>query len=74
MNRCASCGFPVQDGRQLCPVCDGTSPHPDALLQDGTPLYLKTSNFPAGPNLQLQLYELLANGSMKRKENTYEST
>lgn len=74
MKRCNSCGFPVRDGEQQCPVCSGTSPYPDAFLPDGTPLYFKTSKNPAGANLQMQLYEMLANGSEKRKENTYEST
>ena len=74
MNRCISCGFPVRDGEQQCPVCSGTSPYPDAILKDGTPLYFKTSNFPAGANLQMQLYEMLANSDKKRKENTHEST
>lgn len=68
MNRCAGCGFPVRAGEQLCPVCNGTSPKPDAILEDGTRLYLKTSNFPAGANLQIQLYEMLANSDKKRKE------
>lgn len=68
MNRCSICGFPVRDGERLCPVCSGTSPQPDAILKDGTRLYLKTNNFPAGANLQMQLYELLANGGKKRKE------
>jgi hypothetical protein len=63
MNKCSVCGFPVRDGKQQCPVCSGTSPHPDAFLPDGTPLYFKTSNFPSGTNLQMQLYELLANGN-----------
>ena len=59
MNRCASCGFPV---------CSGTSPKPDAILLDGTPLYLKNGKNPAGANLQMQLYAMLANGGQKRKE------
>ena len=57
MDRCASCGFPIREGRRLCPVCDGTSPHPDAILPDGTRLYLKTSSNPSGASLQLELYE-----------------
>lgn len=58
MNRCSGCGFPVQEGKQLCPVCEGAAT-PDAILSDGTPLYLKTSNIPTGKNLQLELYEQL---------------
>ena len=61
MTTCASCGFPVQDGRQFCPVCDGTSPNPDAILPDGTPLYLKTARYHDGKPLQLELYEQLMN-------------
>ena len=60
MDRCKSCGFPVREGRQFCPVCDGTSPHPDAFLPDGTPLYFKTGSNPSGASLQLELYEMLA--------------
>lgn len=59
MNACACCGFPVREGRQLCPVCDGTSPHPDAILKDGTPLYLKTPVMPTWGSIQLELYSQL---------------
>lgn len=59
MDRCASCGFPTREGRQFCPVCDGTSPYPDAILKDGTRLYLTT---PIKINYeQLWLYEMLLN-------------
>lgn len=60
MDRCASCGFPTREGRQFCPVCDGTSPYPDAILKDGTRLYLKTGSDPSRASLQLELYEMLA--------------
>ena len=60
MERCKCCGFPTREGRQLCPVCDGTSPKPDAFLPDGTPLYLKTGSNHSDASLQLELYEMLA--------------
>lgn len=57
MDRCACCGFPIRDGLRLCPVCAGTSPQPDAILKDGTPVYLKTC---CEPNVeQLKLYTQL---------------
>ena len=75
-NTCVCCGRIIPEGRQTCLVCENmaASPMPDAVLPDGTPLYFKTSNFPAGANLQMQLYEMLANGDQKRKENSNEST
>lgn len=50
MNRCSGCGFPVQEGKQFCPVCEGTSPN-------GTAIYLKFSKIPGGENLKMELYE-----------------
>lgn len=59
MTNCGRCGFPTQDGRQFCPVCEGSSPNPDAFLPDGTPLYFKTSSEPTWSSVQLELYSML---------------
>lgn len=59
MIRCGSCGFPVREGKQFCPVCEGTSPNPDAILPDGTPLYFKTTTPHTFGSQQLELYNSL---------------
>lgn len=57
---CVCCGVDVPEGRWVCPNCENShSPQPDAILQDGTPLYLKTRNTPTHGSLQLFLYDLL---------------
>jgi hypothetical protein len=45
---------------RLCPVCDGSSPKPDVILEDGTRLYLKTGTTPTYASLQLAIYDMLA--------------
>lgn len=60
MKNCPGCGFPIRDDMQFCPVCDGSSPQPDAILEDGTPLYLKTNVTPTYASLQLAIYDMLA--------------
>jgi hypothetical protein len=61
MQKCIRCGFTVRDGRLLCPVCEGHAT-PDAILPDGTPLYLKTGpTKPEYASLQLELYDMLSN-------------
>lgn len=57
---CVCCGREIPEGRQVCVVCEGFG-GPDAILHDGTPLYLKTSGIPNGTPLQLQLYQMLFN-------------
>ena len=69
MNICIKCGFPVRDKRDMCPVCDGSSPYPDAILPDGTPLYLKTSKYPEYASLQLELYDMLMNYKRNLEDN-----
>lgn len=59
-NTCISCGTTILEGRLFCPNCDNSrSIQPDAILQDGTPLYLKTRTNPTHGSLQLYLYDLL---------------
>lgn len=57
MNTCVCCGFPVPEGRQVCPGCETWSAAADAYLPDGTPLYLKTPTKTPHNNLQFELYE-----------------
>ena len=59
MSTCVSCGTPVPEGRQVCPNCESWGTAPDAILDDGTHLYLKTKLNTDGLPLQLQLYEQL---------------
>lgn len=65
-NTCICCGAIIPEGRQVCPNCEGFG-GPDAILEDGTPLYLKTSANPKDCGLQLFLYNLLNKGM--RNEN-----
>jgi hypothetical protein len=60
MDRCICCGAEIPEGRQVCWNCENaTAIKPDAILPDGTPLYLKTQKIPGGVPLQLQLYAQL---------------
>ena len=72
MNTCIHCGAPVPEWRQVCPNCETGFGYADAVLHDGTLLYLKTSNpmgkNPSSENLQLWLYEQL----MKKQEKNNE--
>ena len=57
---CIRCGAPNTNGRLVCPNCENSwKVQPDAILQDGTPLYLKTRPSPTHGSLQLYLYDLL---------------
>ena len=58
MDTCVCCGFPVPEGRQVCPICEGKA-EPDFITKDGVPVYLKTRENPEGLSPQLRLYELL---------------
>jgi hypothetical protein len=58
-NVCICCGEIIPEGYQVCPICERRAFAPDAVLEDGTHLYLKTSRKPSWPNLQLFLYDLL---------------
>lgn len=58
MDKCGCCGFPVQDGRRFCPVCDGTA-EPDFILKDGTPVYLEMKTNIKPCSEQLELYQML---------------
>lgn len=59
MNTCICCGIEIPEGRQVCWNCEHSYDGPDAILEDGTHLYLKTKNIPGGENLQFELYEHL---------------
>lgn len=60
MNTCVCCGAPVPEGRQVCPICeDRSTDKPDVILEDGTPLYLKTAGFSPTGSVQLDLYAQL---------------
>lgn len=59
METCVCCGAPVPEGRQVCPKCETWGAGPDAILSDGTPLYLKTPTNPASGSIQLELYAQL---------------
>lgn len=58
MSTCVCCGAPVPEGRMVCPQCD-CSDGPDAILEDGTPLYLKANATPTYASLQLAIYDML---------------
>lgn len=66
---CACCGVPIPEGRQVCPRCETWSAAPDAILPDGTFLYLKTNSKPNTGSLQLEMYRML----MSEKRSKYES-
>ena len=55
---CVCCGREIPEGRMVCPTCEGFG-GPDLILQDGTPLYLKTKINSNNMPLQLQLYQML---------------
>lgn len=61
---CVCCGREIPEGRQVCLSCESSSGFaPDAILNDGTPLYLKTSTpGPKNTSFQLFLYNLLNRG------------
>lgn len=59
MNTCVCCGAIIPEGRQVCPNCETWSDAPDAILADGTPLYLRSTEKPKYGSLQLELYDLL---------------
>lgn len=59
-NTCISCGAIIPEGRLVCPNCENScKAPPDAILHDGTPLYLKTRTGHTHGSLQLFLYDLL---------------
>ncbi len=59
-DHCIRCGAPAQGRRLVCPKCEASwKTQPDAILADGTPLYLKTRTEPTYASLQLYLYDLL---------------
>lgn len=58
MSTCVCCGAPVPEGRMVCPQCE-VGGGPDAILEDGTPLYLKTDTTPTYASLQLAMYDML---------------
>ena len=63
MDRCVCCGFPVPEGRQVCPGCEGKA-EPDVILKDGTLLYLRVASdklnekIPGGFDPQIHLHEV----------------
>ena len=60
MNTCVCCGREIPEGRQVCPACEiQTLGGPDAILSDGTPVYLKTKPDGNYGSLQLAIYDLL---------------
>ena len=59
VDTCACCGAIVPEGRQVCPRCETWGAPADAILPDGTLLYLKTPTKPTYCSLQLALYDLL---------------
>lgn len=62
---CVCCGREIPEGRQVCLACENrTHFPPDTILEDGTPLYLKTSPSPRDCGLQLFLYNLLNKGKL----------
>lgn len=60
MNTCVCCGAEIPEGRQVCWNCErkecGTA---DAILPDGTLLYLRAKSNTSDLSPQLQLYEML---------------
>ena len=67
MKNCPGCGFPIRDNMRMCPVCDGSSPKPDAILEDGTNLYFKTNTTPTYASVQLGIYDMLMRGGTKNE-------
>lgn len=67
IDTCVCCGREIPEGRQVCPTCERFG-GPDAILKDGTPLYLKTSSNPSGLPLQLQLYQMLFGENKEKKD------
>lgn len=64
-NTCVCCGREIPEGRQVCLSCEGFG-GPDAILKDGTPLYMKTTPSRGDyGSLQLYLYSLLNGGKSK---------
>lgn len=61
-NRCVSCGIMIPEGRMVCPNCEAGHDKPDAILKDGTRLYLKTSAAQKDCGIQSLLYNLLMRG------------
>lgn len=59
MNTCVCCGREIPEGRQVCPACEVPITGPDAILSDGTPVYLKTKPDGNYGSLQLAIYDLL---------------
>lgn len=59
MNTCICCGAEIPEGRQVCWNCERKDYPPDAILPDGTLLYLRTKANTSGLSPQLQLYEML---------------
>ena len=63
MNTCVCCGAVIPEGRQVCPNCETWGAAPDAILPDGTHLYLKTTSqkdkTTRGYNLQNELYSMM---------------
>lgn len=56
-DRCVCCGEIIPEGRFVCFKCTNSRWKPDAILEDGTPLYIKT---PVKTNLlQLDMYAAL---------------
>lgn len=56
---CNCCGKPIRGYGTMCENCRTWVHKPDALLKDGTPLYLKTSVNPTSLPLQLAIYNAL---------------
>lgn len=61
---CNCCGQPIRGYGTMCENCRIWSFKPDAVLKDGTPLYLKTRLSSDSVPLQLAIYE-----SLRRKDN-----
>ena len=59
MNKCICCGAWAPEKRQFCPNCETWGMAPDAILPDGTALYLKPTSKNINASIQMALYEQL---------------
>lgn len=68
MNTCVCCGAPIPEGRQVCPQCED-SVEPDAILKDGTPLWLNPTAERTWSSMQWELYSNLMNYKRAMQED-----
>ena len=63
---CNCCGKHIIGYGTMCENCRTWVFKPDAILKDGTPLYLKTRLNPDSVPLQLAIYDALCRKAIKK--------